>query len=348
MKSERIYGADAVRCAASVFVIAVHFFVNTGYYDLPLRGEVMALCTWLRMMLMVCVPLFMMLTGYLSSGRTVREGWLHGLWRTLSVWIVSAAICLLFRRCYFGERFRFGEMLTVILNFSAVPYGWYVEMYVGLYLLSPLMSAAWSAMDERGKRAAVLSLLFLTALPTVTNLNRQILPQWWTGIYPLTYFVLGAWLREHPLRKLRKWHLLLLWAVIAGIAAAMRWLFAMGGSFTWTAYTDWGSIFVAAESVCAFSLLNSCSGARTPRLLRNFTTAAARLSLAIYLSSYIADSLLYPILCRRVETMAGRLAFQPLMTAAVFLCAGLIGWFTNHAAEGLMQLMPQKRQRPES
>ncbi len=348
MKTERLYGPDAAKCAATVLVLSVHFFLNTGFYDQPLQGGVMAVCTWLRMLFMVCVPMFMMLTGFLSVGRRVRDGWLRGLWHTVAVWLVSSAICLLFRRLWLGEAFDLRRIFIALVNYSAVPYGWYVEMFIGLYLLSPLLAAAWSAMDERGRRAAVISLLVMTALPTVTNLSVPILPQWWTGIYPVTYFVLGMYLREHSLPKIRGVYLVLAWAAFAAAAAAMRWYFAHDDVFTWAAYTDWGSAFVAGESICAFALFSRCTGERVSPRVRVCVSAVARLSLPVYLSSYIADSLLYPVLLRAADTMAERLAFLPLMAAGVLACAWCIAWVTEGIAGTLTQLLPQKKPKQES
>lgn len=348
MNKERLYGPDAVKCAAVLLVVSVHFFLNTGYYSLPLSGAVMAVCTWLRMLFMVCVPLFMMLTGWLATGRSVRDGWLRGLWRTLAVWLVSSAICLLFRRFVQGETFDLRTIFLMIMNFSAVPYGWYVEMYIGLYLLTPLLAAAWRAMDERARRAAVVSLLVLSVLPTVSNIPTRILPEWWTGIYPVAYFCLGAWLKDHPMPKLGNAALAAVWALIAAAAAGLRWYFARGDVFTWAPYTDWNSAFVAAQSVCAFLLFSRCTGTRTPRPVRFCVSAAAKLSLPLYLSSYMADSLLYPLLLRAADTMAARLACLPLMVLCVVVCAAAAAWVTDKGAALLVRLVPQKKPKQES
>ena len=348
MNKERLYGPDAVKCAALVLVVSVHFFLNTGFYELPLRGAVMAVCAWLRMLFMVCVPLFMMLTGYLAAGRRVRDGWLRGLWRTVAVWVVSSVICLLFRRFVQDEIFDLKTALILILNFSAVPYGWYVEMYIGLYLLTPLLAAAWDAMDERGRGAAAVSLLVLTVLPTVVNIPTRILPEWWTGIYPVAYFVLGAWLKDHPMPKLRSAVLIVAWALIAAAAAGLRWYFSRGDVFTWAPYTDWNSAFVAAQSVCAFLLFSRCTGAHTPRPVRVCVGAVAKLSLPVYLSSYMADSLLYPLMLRAADTMAARLACLPMMVLCVVACAAAAGWVTDRLTALLMRLVPQKKPKQES
>ena len=63
-------------------------------------------------------------------------------------------------------------------------------MHVGLILLSPVLNIAVSVSDRKTLLLLVGSLLTATALPSVTDLS--LLPTWWEGCYPLTYYLLGA------------------------------------------------------------------------------------------------------------------------------------------------------------
>ena len=62
----RNIGADIIRCLAFMSVVCVHFFVRTGYYDHTFVGEKMFLMTFVRSFFIICVPLYMTLSGYLS------------------------------------------------------------------------------------------------------------------------------------------------------------------------------------------------------------------------------------------------------------------------------------------
>lgn len=73
---------DIIRICAFLFVVSVHFFLKCGYYDVCVSGRAMYLATFLRQFLMICVPLFMMLTGYLTGDRKP-AGIITGNWWTL-------------------------------------------------------------------------------------------------------------------------------------------------------------------------------------------------------------------------------------------------------------------------
>lgn len=44
---------------------------------------------------------------------------------------------------------------TILINyfsFKAAPYGWYVGMYMGLYLMIPFLNKAWNGFEEKSKK----------------------------------------------------------------------------------------------------------------------------------------------------------------------------------------------------
>ena len=350
MKKERNFSLDAVRAGAAILVIAVHFFLHTGFYDLPLTGPVMAMSAWLRMAFMPCVPLFLMLSGYFCAERRWSRRYPLGLIPVLLTYLLCGTVCLLFRVFYMKEPVGgvFGAMKQY-LAFAAAPYGWYVAMYVGLFLLMPFLNALWRGLDIPGRRALLPVLFLLVSLPTITNLFFQILPDWWLNLYPAAYYLLGVRLREMPERmsRLRGGWLLLIWLALAAAAAALRWAFAGGGTFTWTSYTDYNSVFVAGEAVCAFLLLRRCRGGRLAKMLRSAISRIAQISLPVFLLSYIFDALFYPVLNNRIQTLQGRLPFLPLMVLLILLCSSALGELVDLAAKGLLRLMPGREQTKE-
>lgn len=54
---ERNYNLDLIRCVAVIFVISVHFFLNSGFYDI--------ICVGKRMLIMsICVQLLLLVYRY--------------------------------------------------------------------------------------------------------------------------------------------------------------------------------------------------------------------------------------------------------------------------------------------
>lgn len=341
MEKKRLFGLDAIRATAAVLVIAEHFFLNSHYYDVPLAGGTMAVCTWLRVLFMACTPMFMMLSGYLCIKKQWKRGYVRGLLSIVAIWVLSAILALCLRRFWLHESISVGGAIRGILDFSAVPYGWYVEMYLGLYLLLPFINAAWAAVDKTGRRNLLISLLVLTLLPSVINIYGQILPEWWVGFYPIAYYVLGAWLKEYPLKLKGGW-LLAGWLGIAALTAAFRWVQADGSVFTWVSYTDRRSALVAAQSICLFSFLSRQSGERLPKLFRRIISFLAKLSLPIYLASYLSDNLLYPTYCDLLPTMKLRLLCLPVIVIADVALSALIAWAVNGVASAIVKLIPKR------
>lgn len=66
MTRKRDLRLDIIRCIAAFSVISVHFLSHIQYYEASMEGRRMFLMTLMRTAFMVCVPLFLILTGYLS------------------------------------------------------------------------------------------------------------------------------------------------------------------------------------------------------------------------------------------------------------------------------------------
>lgn len=343
---KRDYGLDLTRAVAALLVIAVHFFMNTDFYDVPLTGAGMAVATAVRMACMSCVPLFVLLTGRLCSRKTWKKGYYWGLLPVLLTYLLAAVICMVYRVGLQGENYRPVTFLLMFTEYSAAPYGWYVEMYIGLFLLIPFLNAAWNALAEKGRKALVCVLLVMTVLPTLINAAGPILPQWWTGIWPLAYYFLGAWLGEHPLRVKRGW-LLMGWlsiALLAGVAQfGYQAVTTPGAPFRVVAAAYWSGVFTVAQSVCLFSALSAFDGSRTPKGVRWCVSRVAALALPIYLISYIPDQMVYPILNTLLPTPASRMwGFVPAVLVSLLLSvvmAQLIDW----AVKALLKLLPKKK-----
>ena len=72
--SRRSSALDITRIVALFTVISVHFFLNNGFYSEPMFGKRMLVMTVMRSAFMICVPLFIMLTGYLMSRKSLSRG----------------------------------------------------------------------------------------------------------------------------------------------------------------------------------------------------------------------------------------------------------------------------------
>lgn len=61
--ARRNVGIDLVKSVAAICVVAVHFFLNSGFYEYPILTLPGVIGAFIRTALMSCVPLFLISTG---------------------------------------------------------------------------------------------------------------------------------------------------------------------------------------------------------------------------------------------------------------------------------------------
>lgn len=89
MKKRNI-NIDLIKCIAVFSVISVHFFLNNGFYEVPILGYKAYIGTIFRTLFMICVPLFIMTTGYLMKNKTLSKKYYLGLSRVLIIYLIDA------------------------------------------------------------------------------------------------------------------------------------------------------------------------------------------------------------------------------------------------------------------
>ena len=86
---------DLIRCFAIIFVISVHGLSYVGFYELSNPSITLFVCHLIRVIVIICVPLFLILTGYLSAEKEyiLSFKYLEKPFRLLAIYIVCALIC---------------------------------------------------------------------------------------------------------------------------------------------------------------------------------------------------------------------------------------------------------------
>lgn len=303
-----------------------------------MKGGRMFLMTLMRMAFMVCVPLFLMLTGYLMHHKQLKRGYYKGILKTLGIYILAALAYQVSLSLFTGTPISLKKYLFPILEFSG--YGWYIEMYIGLFLLIPFLNAMWRGLKgQKQKILLIATLLALTTLPSLFNIYdwhtpefwqlpssassfQRIVPAWWLLLYPLTYYFIGAYLQEYGL-KLRAWQTALALAACIAAFGAFQFYRSTPGPFQNTLATDWGGFPILIESVLLFHLLLQIKAERIPRFFRLLFTKISELTLGIYLVSIIFDNIFYPRLAAAVSSVPLRLNYYPVIVPLVFICSAL-------------------------
>ncbi len=187
--SKRLPGLDLIRCLGLLFVVSVHFFLYNGFYSEPQTGAAMWVSDSFRWLFFGCNGIFMMLTGYLMSQKPMTSGYYRRLIPILVSYTLTCLISYPIRHFFLGEVLSIQEWIHNYFSFSN--YSWYVEMYIGLILFSPIVNLALEQMHTSRQLTGIAGvMILLTALPSATDLD--VLPDYWTGLYPITYYIIGA------------------------------------------------------------------------------------------------------------------------------------------------------------
>lgn len=192
MKS-RESGIDLLRCLGLLFVNGVHAFLYNGFYSEFQNNAMIWAADCFRWLFFGCNGLFMMITGYLKSTKTPNKKYYRSLVPILVGYFLTCVITFPIRHFLLDEKLTLMEWLDKLINFAN--YGWYVEMYIGLFLIAPFLNLAMNAL-KTDKQLYLMAGTFvvLTALPSITPLS--VIPDYWTSLYPITYYIIGAVIRR--------------------------------------------------------------------------------------------------------------------------------------------------------
>ncbi len=350
---QRDASLDVIRIVALFSVMSVHSFLHTGFYSQIVSGERMYVAVLARTMFMVCVPLFMILTGYLMNKKQISKKYYMGLEKTISIYILASLACILYKVYCEEMQYTIKKVILEILNFSAANYAWYVEMYIGLYLLIPFLNIIWHNLKTRKEKLILLmTFILLTALPGVINSHNfvlngwwlnpasskeynAIIPDWWAGIYPITYYFIGCYLNEFKL-KIPKLTNIVAFILAVVLIGSFNYYRSYGVVFVKGAYQNWGSLFNVIMTVLLFNLLLNINFNQLSNGIKNFLGKISNLCFGAYLVSWIFDSAYYSILNAIIPEMLERLNWYIVIVPTIFVCSLILSAILNCIQKGIV------------
>ena len=214
-------------------------------------------------------------------------------------------------------------------------------MYIGLFLFAPVINLALDALKTAKQLCwLALTMVVLTALPSITAIN--LIPDYWTSLYPITYYVLGAVIRKMQ-PQVKPW---------IGIGAAV--LIALGLGIVTLITTDetvskgfsqgYGGFWITAIVVCLFlGLYRLNLGPKLSKVLR----FAAGGVFEGYILSRLFDIWVYydvPQWRKPEKYWLGYLC----LTIPIFLVSLLLGKAVHTLAVAAVdEILPEKELSPE-
>ncbi len=345
---------DIIRCFAFLFVVCVHFFLNSEFYNETVAGLPMYIMMIMRALFINCVPLFVLLTGYLMTNKKLTLDYYGKLSKTLIIYILASLGCVAYKMIKFGQVYTIGEFVRGFFSFEHANYSWYIEMYIGLFLLCPFLNILYHGLQTQKKKLALIgTLLFMTALPSIVNIaipcvmtlikgngydySFPLIPDFWEALYasPLTYYFIGCYLKEYPI-KLKSRYIFIISLFTLVLNGTFNYIYSYGNVFKFHTLNDYQGILQVIQSVLFFSFFANLSYEKVSANISKIIAKISELTLGAYLISWIFDNYLYQILRKNVETMTQRLYWFPVMVVLVVIGSLIASYIMNLIYNTLM------------
>lgn len=336
VKKKRDIRLDVIRIFACFCVVGVHFFLNSGFYQVVVSGKSMFLMCIFRSLFIISVTLFITLTGYLMNKKEISKKYYKGIIRVIIIYLICSVIYHIFTSLYYDIPFSLINLLKDILSFDGTNYSWYIEMYIGLFLIIPFLNLVFNNLkNQKETNILMATLIFMIGIPAVLNGFKfgtdnyiKLIPSWWSSMYPIFYYYLGAYLSKYRINinKTLNNILIIVFLIFDGSFNYYRFY---GGTYSFMGWNGYSSILVMFTTLLIFNrLLNIKIKSNNEKVVK-FLTKVSDATLGAYLISCIFDIIFYNILANYVPNIMNRFIYAPLIVIMVFICSIILSLIIN-------------------
>lgn len=308
----RDYGLDIIKSLAIFFVVGVHFFLNTYFYKTDLNNMNLFLQVCIQQLFLSCIPLFLICTGYLNNSTNISIQYFKKVVPIICVYLFYSLIAILYRLHINELSLENINFIEQILTFKGHRYSWYINLYFGLFLLIPFFNKMYFSLSTKNEKFALIIIL---ALLTMT----KNMPNFWSKIYPLTYFFIGKFIKEFKPNLHGHGKISLIGIVF--LQGFIEYIFANSGIYI-TYFNHYTCITRLLQSVLLFLLLYQVEIKNN--ILQNIIVKISSSTLDIYLASFLTDRLIYKPVKTLVTTQENMLFLLPILVLSSFVFAYII------------------------
>ena len=297
MKKERLVGPDILRTLAIVLVMLTHLInYNSAYFlHTDLRTPTWTVTVFIRFTVILCVPIFLLLTGYFLSTRKPDRKHFTSIISVMVSWFILSVITNIAEWHFFAPTAI--SIPRAILNIFSFSYGytWYVEMYLCLFLVIPYINIALDNMSRRAQLTLTLIVGALTFLPAfgksfiVTGIWFNGFPEQFEGIYCVGYYLIGAYIARHKPKPSPVLCALVFLGTV-GLETALSYYYS-DPEYAWWLFTQYSAVTHAIAATALFLLLYRVE--KLPRPIGAVVKEISVCSFEMYLISYFTDKVFY-------------------------------------------------------
>lgn len=347
---KRVFGLDLVRFLAIILVVMVHSFLHSGFNDASVDGLEMYLLLFCRCLSHCGVLLFILLTGYLNCEKKLDKKYFFSIIPVLTTYLVVSIITAITRKFIFHDNVNVFHLVGGIFNFSTIPYGWYVEMYIGLFFFIPFLNILYKNIPTKKDKQTFLIILFLFSsfFPTLTKAfiaghSLNLFPDYWNMLYPFLLYFMGCYIKEYQITIPKVLNFILI-ILILFLNSFLLYFYLHGSSIS-TLLLSENYIFSIIQAILIFLF---CYNIKTySKTLYYSVRFFSKVSFSIYLISYCFDEFFYNHLHLFYGQTHHYLLCTFLLTPIVFLlssfAAGIIDYFVKSLFQFFSKLVDVRR-----
>lgn len=342
-KNNRNINLDIIRTIALLMLVCVHFILNNDFYNTLIIGEKMYISVIFRNIFMTCVPLFILLTGYLMNKKTLSKKYFFNIKKIIINYIIAMIIIYVFRILYYNTTFSLKNLILMIVKFEG--HAWYVNMYIGLYLVIPFLNIGYNHLSNKNKKILIIILIILTTLPSIFNIYNysindwfyltkvsdgytNIFPNWWVSLYPITYYFIGAYLSEYK-QNIKSKYLIILLICSLFAFGTFNYFRSRNTFFEWGLYTDWGSFQNVLISVILFVLILNINTNKMNIKLKKIFSRISDLSYSAYLVTPIFELYFYDKLKLFANDYYGKIKYIFILVPLIFILSLVLSFIIS-------------------
>lgn len=304
---------------------------------------------------MICVPLFITLTGYLMCNKKLCIDYYKRIVKILTTYLLCSIIYSIFIRYYLNSSFSFYDFFKDLLSYRGTPYAWYVEMYIGLFILIPFLNLIFNNLKSKNECQILLfSLIVLVSFPCMFNIYKideigwwfnpasdsqyfKVFPSWWVSIYPLLYYFLGAYFRNY-FSKVKTKNIIMMLLFVVFISGLFSFYRSYSSAFVTGIWNEYYSLFTFILTFLVFSLILGFNfkirSERVKYILKKLSDA----TFGAYLLSRIFDYIFYDKLCLIFPIIEDRFIYAPIIVVCIFFLSLLLSVVVNFIQDIIVRL----------
>ncbi|MDT2662364.1 acyltransferase family protein [Enterococcus hulanensis] len=332
-EKKRNIGIDYVKSFACFSVIAVHFRLNIQD-KIPVQafGSKMSLfMSIVYQAFITCVPLFLMATGYLMSKKKWSFSFYVNIFKVVSLYLVCSIFSHYLCAWYTGAFLSIKEIFENILFFKLIPYSGYVEMYLGFVFLFPVINLYIEKTSKKDTKLFILTMVIICSVAPMVNSNPKLnsflhLPNYWSNVYPILYYLLGAYIKEFfQSMDIKRKQMIILWSIyFSSLLVGIIINYSNANPKVGGTEGYYGSLIVVIQTVSLFLIvINSF------KTENKVVTFLSKNTLSIYLMSYSVDQFIYPELIQLIGSPKKLCYMMPIVVILIFILSSVLASFAS-------------------